>query len=514
MGALLLAFVPRAAASAGTQSGTQVLYVAPGGSDASNTCSVRSAPCATIGHALSQSQARKVIDVASGTYHQHGLVIASTVEIDGTGGGTTTIDAGRNGQAILVDAGGALVLRGVTIRNGDSPAHAGAVENSGTLALLDDRLIDNSAVDPGGAIVNYATVTQMSNDRFVGNSSQSYGGAITNFGTIGTATGDVFNGNFAEHGAGAVNNEGTIAALDGSSFTANKAGYAGAVDNIGTIGDLSRDTFWNNNVFGYGGALVNVSGDIGTVTDDTFVGNSVNDSLGQGGAIEQDGATIHTLADDTITGNQATIGGGIDNEESSTIGGIAGVIVASNTGTEGLNCYNFGGRLVDAGYNLESDAAASCGFSAAAHDLVGVDPRLRALGAYGGATLTEPPLPSSPAVDAGPTACPTATDERGVPRPQPAGGACDIGAVELALPLPTSLTPSSGPGAGGIRVRITGSGFTLTTAVTFDQTPVRFHVVNDTAITVIAPPGQGTQDVRVTTPDGRSTSRLPFTYGG
>jgi len=54
------------------------------------------------------------------------------------------------------------------------------------------------------------------------------------------------------------------------------------------IADLSKDTFWANNVYGYGGALNNVFGTIGAVTDDTFVGNSVNDQYGQGGAIEQD----------------------------------------------------------------------------------------------------------------------------------------------------------------------------------------------------------------------------------
>jgi hypothetical protein len=67
----------------------------------------------------------------------------------------------------------------------------------------------------------------------------------------------------------------------------NKAGYAGAVDNSGQIGDLSKDTFWTNNVFGFGGALNNVFGTITSVTDDTFLGNSVNDALGQGGAIEK-----------------------------------------------------------------------------------------------------------------------------------------------------------------------------------------------------------------------------------
>jgi IPT/TIG domain len=187
--------------------------------------------------------------------------------------------------------------------------------------------------------------------------------------------------------------------------------------------------------------------------------------------------------------------------------------VAHNAATEGPDCFNFQGHLIDAGFNLEDDAAGSCGFRTASHDLVGVDPLLRALGAYGGGVLTEPPLPTSPVINAGPhTVCPTTTDERAVPRPQGPGGACDIGAVEVARPRPVSLTPSSGSEGGGLSVRVTGSGFTLTTAVRFNQTPVRFHVINDTTIALTTPPGHGVAQVRMASTDGPSVANLTFRY--
>ncbi len=418
---LMVTFVPTVAQSAtGTASRTQVLYVSATGSDTGNTCAIPMRPCATIGHALLQPASKKIIDVGAGEYQEYGLVVTGTVEIDGAGESSTTINADHRGQAILVQAGGALTMDGVTIRNGNGPAHAGGIENSGTLALLHDRLVHNVAVDPGGAIVNYATITALVDVSFVNNSSQSYGGALTNFGTIDVANGDVFERNFAQNGAGAVNNEGAINTLDRTSFTGNRSEYAGAIDNGGTIGDLSEDLFENNSVYGYGGALVNVFGTMSDVSDDTFVGNSVSDPLGQGGAVEQDFGNILTLADDTITGNHATTGGGIDNQTGSTIQSISGVIVALNTGTQGTNCENFQGSLVDAGYNLESDANATCGFSVGAHDLVGVDPQLRALGEYGGPTLSEPPIPRSPVVNAGPTvACPATVDTPR--RPAPSG---------------------------------------------------------------------------------------------
>jgi hypothetical protein len=377
---------------------------------------------------------------------------------------------------------------------------------------MHDRIVGNSAADPGGAIVNYANITALVDDRFGGNTSARYGGAIENFGNISLATGDSFTGNSASVGAGAVDNSGTISSIDNSSFTANTSGFAGALDNFGTIGDLSGDTFWRNSVFGYGGALANVFGSISTLTNDTFIANTVSDGYGQGGAIEQDEGVIGLLANDTIIGNHATVGGGIDNQANSTINALTGTIVASNTGKQGPNCENFNSTIVDAGYNLESDAAATCGFSAARHDLVGTNPALRPLGNFGGLTLTSPPLPTSPVIHAGPAgSCPTSTDQRGVPRLQPAG-ACQIGAVEWAPPVPVSLNPSAGSRSGGTHVRITGSGFTLATSVRFGSTPLRFRVVNDSTIDVVSPPGRGVEPVRVTNPDGTALDGVGFSY--
>jgi hypothetical protein len=493
--------------------GTQVLYVAPGGSDSANSCAVASSPCASIGHAVAEASAGDVIDVAAGRYLEHAIVVGVSVTIEGSGAASTVIDAGRGGQAMLVQPGAAVALDRLTVANGRSSGHAGAVENSGTLRLVDDRFTGNSATDPGGAIVNYGTITAMAGDKFSRNRSAAYGGAVENFGTIALATGDAFAGNVAGFGGGAIDNQGSIASLDDSSFTANGGGYAGALDNSGSIGDLSQDTFWRNDVAGYGGAIVNVLGaTISQLTDDTFAGNSVSDGLGQGGAIEQDSAAIGLLANDTIIGNHATIGGGIDNE-SSTVHSTAGVIVAHNTGTQGPNCYNFQSQMTDSGYNLEGDTIGSCGFSVHAHDLVGVSPGLRRLGSYGGPTLTAPPSPSSILLSSSPAApCAVGTDQRGVPRPRPTDGLCDIGAVQFAPPAPASLSPPAGPLGGGTRVHIVGSGFTLSTQVSFGHTPAKFWVTSDTAITAVSPPGQGSEPVRVVNPDGRSTNILQFSY--
>src|SRR5262250_3510356 len=50
-----------------------------------------------------------------------------------------------------------------------------------------------------------------------------------------------------------------------------------------------------------------------------------------------------------------------------------------------------------------------------------------------GPTMTLALLPGSPAIDAGSMSCPPpSVDQRGIPRPQPTGGRCDIGAYEFA----------------------------------------------------------------------------------
>jgi uncharacterized protein (TIGR03437 family) len=75
----------------------------------------------------------------------------------------------------------------------------------------------------------------------------------------------------------------------------------------------------------------------------------------------------------------------------------------------------------------------------------------------------------------------------------------------VSLPVFTSISPSSGPIAGGTKVTITGSGFTGSTVVTFAGTnATSFTVVNDTTITAITPMAfeAGLAQVDVTTPGG------------
>lgn len=78
----------------------------------------------------------------------------------------------------------------------------------------------------------------------------------------------------------------------------------------------------------------------------------------------------------------------------------------------------------------------------------------------------------------------------------------------------TSVSPGSGPPAGGTTVTITGSGLALATQVLFGSAPAGFTQVSDTKITAVSPAGTGTADVTVVTPYG-TTPVAPadqFTY--
>ncbi|GAB1545115.1 hypothetical protein NUACC21_77910 [Scytonema sp. NUACC21] len=138
-----------------------------------------------------------------------------------------------------------------------------------------------------------------------------------------------------------------------------------------------------------------------------------------------------TLEFSTITLNSAANGSGVykENVVSPFSSGGPGSVNTRNTiialhikSTDGVNSEVFG-SFNSFGYNLIGDSTGSTGFSATG-DIVGtsdspIDPRLGALGFYGGSTQTIALLPDSPAIDAGdPNLVETdpKTDQRGFPR--------------------------------------------------------------------------------------------------
>ncbi|MFG2827042.1 IPT/TIG domain-containing protein [Streptomyces sp. NPDC048434] len=83
----------------------------------------------------------------------------------------------------------------------------------------------------------------------------------------------------------------------------------------------------------------------------------------------------------------------------------------------------------------------------------------------------------------------------------------------VATPAPglSSVSPASGPSAGGMPVTLTGSGFSGATVVRFGAVSASFVVNSGTQITATAPAGSGTVQVTVTGPGGTSNG-VSFSY--
>ncbi|MFF7943511.1 beta strand repeat-containing protein [Nocardia gamkensis] len=94
----------------------------------------------------------------------------------------------------------------------------------------------------------------------------------------------------------------------------------------------------------------------------------------------------------------------------------------------------------------------------------------------------------------------------------PGGTSNGVSYTYLPVPTLTSITPGSGPAAGGTTVILTGTNLTGTTAVTFGATAATSFTVNSsTQITAIAPASSGTVQVTATTAGGTSNG-VPYTY--
>jgi hypothetical protein len=105
--------------------------------------------------------------------------------------------------------------------------------------------------------------------------------------------------------------------------------------------------------------------------------------------------------------------------------------------------------------------------------------------------------------------CPPAADEylctAGVGYDGPTGLGTPDGLPAVSRPSVSAISPAIGRAGGGTNVKISGSGFTAASAVTFGATSASAFTVNSaSSITATAPPGSGTVDVTVTTSAGTS----------
>lgn len=225
------------------------------------------------------------------------------------------------------------------------------------------------------------------------------------------------------------------------------AGGGGAELSRGTI---KNSTFALNSGATLGGVLYVRGTGTGPgsvrVINSTFFGNVGGQAPGIAVVSEFGAPVTLELINTTITSNSGSSNGGL---RVHTAGGGASTatailrnsIVAGNTAPN-LNATTSGGgaSVIDSrGYNLTDDASTT--YLDQATDKVNTNPLLGGLLDNGGPTMTQAPLPGSPAIDAG-TYSGYLSDQRGQTRPRDlsitnaaGGNGSDIGSVEILSEL-------------------------------------------------------------------------------
>jgi predicted outer membrane repeat protein len=353
-----------------------------------------SAANCTLRAAIGSAGNGDTVDVPAGKYHltTGPIHVLTSIGIVGAGAKSVTIGAGGKTQILLIPAGSNVRVTGVTLAGGFRDGDGGAIRLDGSLDLSESRIENSRANSSGGAIYSDGTLS---------------------------VTDTTFSADSAQNGAGIYNDVGGTLTVQSSIFTGNTAGSGGGIYDNGANAT--------------------------TVTNSTLTGNSAG---AQGGAIyttnSGPGLTGINL---TVVANGARDGSNIF-FNSVTTGGFQNTIVAAPNGP-GRNCDDSSGAPpVSLGHNLEDDSGSvappSCNFTAAS-DLTGVAPKLGPLANNGGPTKTMALLAGSPAINAGATVKAVKTDQRGGSRPQPAGGAYDIGAYERGAVADLKLSMTGAP---------------------------------------------------------------------
>ena len=294
---------------------------------------------------------------------------------------------------------------------------------------LGELLVVNDHIVGAGARATFIDGANGTRVVRAGDGSSSIAGVTIRNGNGKSAVSDGF-------GGGVFVQSGATLTLTNSTVTGNNASGGGGIAAAGAVG-LAGSTVSGNQAST--GRLTRGGGIFATSTlvlfNSTISGNTAVDT--GGGASSQGGGVFAGSAlsvnNATIAGNTAATGGGIYTATPQAgTQTLVNTIVGSNTGG---SCDGPGLATDSTHNNIGFDA--TCLFAGSA-DRQSLDPQVADLANNGGGTNTHALAPTSPAVNQG-AGCLT-TDQRGVTRPQPTGGICDIGAYEYRAPTLTVVT--------------------------------------------------------------------------
>jgi hypothetical protein len=238
------------------------------------------------------------------------LVSGKQLTILGPGADQISISNGGTDSNIHVSKGATLNISGLSFKDSQTRGFA-FLYNEGTLAVTNSTISDNKTITP----------------------TTSYGGGIENYRTgILTVKDSIIKNNVAS------------ADLD--------RGLGGGIDNEGKL-TVIHSAFWGNtasggsNGSGWGGGIRNFETGILTVTDSTFLGNSVKSDKqnGLGGGIHNEGklTVIHsTFLKNSVSSSGDNGGGGISNNQNGTAM-VTGSTFSGNTASSSNGSSSGGG---------------------------------------------------------------------------------------------------------------------------------------------------------------------------
>ena len=404
-------------------------------------------------------------------------VLNSVISSNTTGNGGDTSPGSGEGDGGAGGSGGGIYNTGTLTLTGSTLS----ANSAGTGGNAQDYGSNGGAGGGGGGVYSAGTLT-VTNSTLDARNAAGDGGDGGEYGvTAGTGG--------AGGSGGGIFTASSSAALTDTTVAGDTAGAGGSFGDqaIGAEGNTPGGT----GGAGGGGGGIFAAGSALTLTNTTIAGNTAG-SGGQGGAaalIFTSGnggaggggggvaAAFSTLIsiNATISANGAGAGGAagaIMQNATSGAGGAGGTgggiatgfsnasevntLVASN---EPQNCV---GSITDGHHNLSYPDSTCPGING--------DPELGSLQENGGATPTMALGAGSAAINQIPgrgANCP-ATDQRGVPRPQPPGGQCDIGAYEFVFPpicRPVAVSTASGQAVAVQLTCVDGAGAPLTYAI-------------------------------------------------
>lgn len=224
----------------------------------------------SIQNYINNAQPGDTINLASGTYNQHNIVVDKNLTITGpvtSGSPSAIINARQKSSVFTISSGVNATLKYITITNGSTTNNGGGIVNYGNLTVTHCYITHNTA-NNGGGICNNGGIVIISSSYIYRDSATNDGGGILNGFNLSSTpsamnlTGCHIMSNTA-FGGGGIYNNGASLTLKNSYIYRNIATTGGGIFNFNGKLTVSGCDFTLNKASGAtdsdGNALLNFS---------------------------------------------------------------------------------------------------------------------------------------------------------------------------------------------------------------------------------------------------------------